>query len=290
MARSTARQDPASSWNASSATRRAVRPERPAGPSPIAFPREESSTRWVPSTAVAARATLVCAWGGDGTVNEVAQAVAGTDTALGIVPAGSGNGLARELGLPRDPVRAFHVALGGRERMIDVGEVDGRLFVNLAGIGLDAEVTARFNQRRGGPRGLWPYVAIGIRELFRSRPRRYTLRIREGTWHEPALAIVCANGRQYGGGAVIAPRARLDDGQLDLVVVAPRSPLRALWDARHLFRGTLDRAPGVRTARVTEAEIAGPEPMLVHVDGEAVLGGPVVTVRVRPGALRVRVP
>jgi YegS/Rv2252/BmrU family lipid kinase len=239
---------------------------------------------------VAAGATLVCAWGGDGTVNEVARAVAGTGTALGIVPAGSGNGLARELGLPWDPARALHAALGSRERVIDVGDADGRLFVNVAGIGFDAEVAARFNRRPGGPRGFWPYLALAVQAVLRYRPRTYTIRMGDETWEAPALAVICANGRQYGGGAVVAPGARPDDGQLDLVVAAPRAPLRALWDGRHLLRGRLDRAPGVRTARIPGVEIAGPKPLLVHVDGEAVLGGPVVTVRVRPAALRVRVP
>jgi diacylglycerol kinase (ATP) len=240
--------------------------------------------------AVAARATLVCAWGGDGTVNEVARVLAGTGTALGIVPSGSGNGLARELGLPWDEVQALDVALGRRERVIDVGDVEGRLFVNVAGIGLDAEVAARFNARRGGRRGLGPYVWMGARELLRYRAREYTIRAGGETWREEAVAVVCANGRQYGGGAVVAPTARPDDAQLDLVVVGSRPPLVALRDALHLFRGTLDRAPGVRTARVATVEIAGPDPILFHVDGEAVVGGPLITVRVRPAVLRVRVP
>lgn len=240
--------------------------------------------------AVAARVAVVCAWGGDGTVNEVVRAVAGTGTALGVVPAGSGNGLARELGLPWDPAAALGVAFGRRERVIDVGDVGGHLFVNLAGIGLDAHVAARFNARRSRRRGLWPYVVIGAREILRYRAREYTIRVGAETWRERALVIVCANARQYGGGAVVSPTARPDDGQLELVVVAARPPLVALRDALHLFRGTLDRAPGVRTARTPAVEITGSEPILFHVDGEAVEGGPVLTVRIRPAVLRVRVP
>jgi diacylglycerol kinase family enzyme len=174
--------------------------------------------------------------------------------------------------------------------VIDVGDVDGRVFVNLAGVGLDAHVAARFNARRTGRRGLWPYVAISAREILRYRAREYGIRVGRETWHERALAIICANARQYGGGAIVAPTARSDDGQIELVVVASRPPFAALRDALHLFRGTLDRAPGVRTVRTPTVEISGPEPLLFHVDGEAVMGGPVLTVRVRPAVLRVRVP
>jgi diacylglycerol kinase (ATP) len=240
--------------------------------------------------AVAERAAVVCAWGGDGTVNEVTRAVAGSGSALGVVPAGSGNGLARELGLPGDPTEALLVALGHRERVIDVGDAGGRLFVNLCGVGLDAHVAARFNARPGRRRGLTPYVTIGIREILRYRPREYAIRAGGEAWTERALVVVCANARQYGGGAVVAPTARPDDGQLELVAVAARPPLVALRDSLHLFRGTLDRAPGVRTVRTATVEIAGAEPILFHVDGEAVTGGTTLLVRIRPAVLRVRVP
>jgi diacylglycerol kinase family enzyme len=151
-------------------------------------------------------------------------------------------------------------------------------------------VAARFNERRGGRRGFWPYLLIGARTSVRYRARTYTLRVDGQARQEPALLVVCANGRQYGGGAIIAPAARVDDGRLDLVVVAPRSALGALWGARHLFRGTLDRVAGVRVERAAVVEIEGPEPLRFHVDGEVVTGGAQVTVRVRPAILRVRAP
>jgi YegS/Rv2252/BmrU family lipid kinase len=245
----------------------------------------------VARAAVAGGAGVVCAWGGDGTVNEVARALVGAPVALAIVPAGSGNGLARELAIPRDPARALAVAVTGRERLIDVGEIDGRLFVNVAGLGLDAVVAARFNARPGGRRGLWPYLALALRELLRDRPREYAIRLdRAPPFRAAARLVVCANGRQYGGGAVIAPAARVDDGRLDLVLIGPGPRLAALARAPRLFLGGVARSPGVRLSTFAAAEIAADAPIAFHADGECFTGGPVVSVRVRPGALRVRVP
>src|SRR5262245_26150053 len=121
--------------------------------------------RVLASAARDAGAAVVVAWGGDGTVNEVASALVGTSTALGIVPSGSGNGLARELNLPLDAAMALDVALDGRERVIDAGELDGRVFVNIAGIGLDARIAHRFAARGSRRRGFRLYVESTLREL-----------------------------------------------------------------------------------------------------------------------------
>src|SRR5258708_17092588 len=125
------------------------------------------------SVAIAQGARTVLAWGGDGTINEIGSVVAGTSTALGIVPAGSGNGFAAELGVPWQPADAIDVAIHGRDRMIDAGELDGRLFFNIAGIGFDAVIAEQFNARGIGNRGMGPYVRIGIRETFRYQAGTY---------------------------------------------------------------------------------------------------------------------
>ena len=159
--------------------------------------------------------------------------------------------------------------------MIDVGDVEGHLFVNLAGIGLDAHVAARFNARPGGRRGVLPYLAIGVREILRYRAREYTIRVGAETWQERALVIICSNARQYGGGAVVAPAARLDDGQLDVVTVA-RAPA-ARGAARRAPSLPGHARPGARREHEADADRGdtGSEPILFHVDGEAVTGGPV---------------
>ena len=230
----------------------------------------------------------IIAWGGDGTVNEVASALAFQNAVLGIVPTGSGNGLARELGISPRPERAIATAARGIDRTIDVGELGGRLFVNLAGVGLDASVASLFNRLAGG--GLLRYVQATLSTVFRYVAETYTITAGGETFEHRALIVELANGRQYGNGALIAPHAKLDDGLLDLVVVGPLSPLRVLWGVRRLFNGTIDREPNVRMRTVSSVTISAEQPIRFHVDGEVVEGSETLTATVHPSALRVRVP
>jgi YegS/Rv2252/BmrU family lipid kinase len=240
--------------------------------------------------AVGRGADLVVAWGGDGTMNEVASQLAFTDVALGMMPSGSGNGLARELGLPLDPSAALEVAFGSSERVIDAGELDGHLFFNVAGIGLDARVAHRFAQNGLVRRGFARYLEIALLELFAYRPDEHTLTFDDGeTLRERTLLIAIANGRQYGNNARIAPHARVDDGRLDVVVVADRRFAEALVQLPRLFNGTVDRARGVISRTVGSVEITSAHPVIFHVDGEPVVGSARITARARPCALRVRV-
>ena len=235
--------------------------------------------------------TFVLAWGGDGTVNEVASVLAFREAALAIIPSGSGNGLARELRIPLDPDRAFDVAFGGRECRIDAGELDHRLFFNIAGIGLDARVAHRFAadglvRRRGFVR----YLQIAAQELFTYKPDYHTVVTDGSSVRVHALLIAIANGRQYGNGAVIAPAARLDDGRLDVVVVARRSPFAAIMQAPRLFMGQIDRVYGVTSVSAIDIEVTSAHPMVYHVDGEPFVGGASIAARPHPAALRVMVP
>lgn len=240
--------------------------------------------------AVEQKTSLVFAWGGDGTMNEVGRALAFSSTTLGLIPAGSGNGLARELHIPFDPVRALKSALHGTDRTIDVGEIGGKLFFNTAGIGFDAHVTAMFNNRPKGRRGLLSYVTIAARELLSYQPEEYTITIDGETRHHPALLIALANSRQYGNGAIVAPDASLSDGHLDLVVIQTRSPLTTLWEARRLFNGTIANSTNVEMRRITQVTITGQRLLCLQVDGEPVTNAEVsLTVRLHPSALRVRV-
>ena len=232
-------------------------------------------------------AETVVAWGGDGTVNEVASEVAFQPPALGVVPAGSGNGLSRELGLPqRDPTRSLTTALQGEPRWIDAGELGGRLFFNVAGVGLDAHLAAVFNARTS--RGMRGYVVSTVREMLTYEPSYYILRASDVAVSQSALIVALANTRQYGGSVQIAPLARPDDGLLELVVLPPVSPLVALWHARRLLTGTVHEVPGVTMQSVRAVDIASDTLPCFHVDGEVFPGADTLAAKVHSRALRVR--
>ncbi len=237
--------------------------------------------------AVARGCGLVVAWGGDGTVNEVGSALAYTPAAMGIVPAGSGNGLARELGLPFEPASAFAAAFTRPERVIDAGDLDGRLFFNVAGCGLDARVARGF-AASGARRGPWRYVQVTVRELFAYTPDDLVITTDGGDARVRPLLVAFANASQYGNGARIAPGARLDDGQLDVVVVTHRPVWRVAQQVPYLFSGRIADVPGVTIERSREAVVRAAVSILCHVDGEPYAAGRVVTVRARARALRVR--
>ena len=236
-------------------------------------------------------AALVIAWGGDGTINEVASALSGSHVPLGIVPAGSGNGFANELGLTSDPERALDTALNGRGRAIDAGEFDGRLFFNIAGTGFDAVVAEEFNRRGAlGRRGMGPYVRIAARELMRYKARHYRVVLDGEGFATDALLIAFANGREYGNGIRLAPGAKMDDGKLEAIVVADRPRLARVWSCRWVALGRMERTPGVLVRGIQTASIEADGDMVYHLDGEIGRAHGRIDVRVLPGALTVRVP
>jgi diacylglycerol kinase family enzyme len=233
---------------------------------------------------VARGIALVVAWGGDGTVNEVAGPLIGSRTALGIVPSGSGDGLARGLGLPRRPELALRLALAGTRGPIDTGRLGDRHFLNVAGIGFDAAVGAAFN--RVGRRGLGAYVRRAFGEVWRYRPRPYDLDIDGEPRPGRYFLIAFANGREYGNGLRIAPDADVTDGFLNLVAVAGGTPFHQLWRARRLAVARLRPAGGVLRQRIRTARVAG-ERLVCHVDGEAFEATGALDVVVRPASLLV---
>jgi diacylglycerol kinase (ATP) len=230
--------------------------------------------------------------GGDGTTNEAARATVGTETALAIVPVGSGNGLARSLGIPLRPMPALRALEAGVTRHMDVGHANGRLFLNISGAGFDAAVGVAFQERGalGGRRGVLTYVALSLQMLFSHRSTPFLLEC-EGTRLEGrAFLVATANGRQYGGGAVVAPRARLDDGILNLIVIDEALPVEILLAAPRVFLGAIEGFRRYRHLQARSAVLSFREPVEYHCDGEPEGSVDSLRIEIRPRALLVRVP
>jgi len=232
----------------------------------------------------------VVAVGGDGTMNEVAQALLHTPAALALVPCGSGNGLALHLGLPLSPLGALTLIAGsaGRVAALDTGAADGFPFFNAMGLGLDADVSHRFNSLV--QRGLPGYVRTAAAAVRAIRPERVCITSSNFRDELDVYLVAVANSDQYGNNARIAPGARVDDGLLDLVAVAPVGLFGAAVLAARLFAGTLDESSRVRRLRGSSFVIDRVAPGLIHTDGETRAAGARVEVVVRPRSLRVLVP
>lgn len=231
----------------------------------------------------------VIAMGGDGTVNEVAQALVGTRTALGILPSGSGDGFARGLGVPADPDRAIRAALTAPSMAIDVGYAGGDVFLNILGVGFDAAVAREYAKR--STRGGAGYVTTGIRLLRTYVPPHYEVRWHTGAGEEVRSGrkylVGFANAPTYGNGAVLAPDANLQDGLLDLMLVEAGAPVRQVWRARRLFWRHRQPAEGLERSRATRAIVLA-ETITYHLDGEPFETTGSLEVGVRPRALLVR--
>jgi YegS/Rv2252/BmrU family lipid kinase len=242
--------------------------------------------------AVAVGAELVLSVGGDGTANEVARGLIGSQAALGIVPAGSGNGLARALRLPLRPVPALDALETGVRRRIDVGMLNGQPFLNVAGVGFDAVVSRAFHDsgRRGGRRGLLGYVRLSLREMIRYRAPRLVIEAEGERLEARPFVLTLANGPQYGSGAVINPGGKLDDGLLEVVILEDGPILGLLAASPRLFVGGVNRIAGYRRLRVARAILTAEGSVAVHRDGDPAAEAERVVVSLEPRALTVVTP
>ncbi len=226
----------------------------------------------------------VVAIGGDGTVNETACGLIGGQSPLGIVPMGSGNGLARHLGIPLGPAAAVDLAFAGRVIDMDCGTIGGRHFFTTAGVGLDAEVGWAFANLSG--RGLANYIRATTELFFRYRPKRYRITVDGQTMEREALMVTFANASQFGNNAIIAPAARVNDGWLDMVIVKPFPKVAIGVLASMLMSGRVDRVSYVESIRFQHAVVEMEGDSKGHVDGEPFELGGRFEVRVVPSALR----
>lgn len=238
--------------------------------------------------AVDAGCVLVVAIGGDGTMNEVAAALVDSPSTLGLIPCGSGNGLGRHLGIRHGSAHAFTTLLNGRVRRIDTGTANGHPFFNVMGMGFDADLSARFNQLQR--RGFRAYVSTTLQSLRTYRPKHYRIHADGLTLDQAAFLIAVANSDQYGNDCFIAPRAGVDDGQLDLTLIQPVRLRDALPLAVRLFAGSVDRSPRAVCHRARSFRIESDTPGYFHTDGEVHETSGSLLVEVKPASLAVQVP
>ena len=228
------------------------------------------------------------ACGGDGTVNLALRAVGASGTPLGIIPAGSGDDLARYLELPRhDPVAAADVVVRGSIRILDLARAGGRYFATVLAAGFDAVVNERAERMRW-PRGSSRYGLATLAELPALAPRSYTLELDGRTSSLSATLVAVGNGPSFGGGLRIAEGASLDDGLLDVVVLGPLSRADLVRTYPRLYTGAHTSHPAYSHHRARTVTVASPG-IVAHADGERF--GPLpLTIEAAPGALAVLAP
>lgn len=238
--------------------------------------------------AVAESADIVVAVGGDGTVNDTARALVHTDVALGIVPCGSGNGLARHLYLPMNIDNALQVISECNIHTLDYGLINGQPFFCTAGVGFDAFLSDKFN--KSGKRGLFSYIENALREGVKYQPETYELEIldKESEVHTyNAFLITCANASQYGNDFFIAPHASMSDGLLDVTIMEPFSVLESAKIAYQLVNKTITNNSRIKTFKCKDLVIRRKAPGAIHIDGDPHEGESEVYVTLVPKGIRM---
>jgi diacylglycerol kinase (ATP) len=231
---------------------------------------------------------IVVAVGGDGTVNEIGKALAGSETAMAIIPCGSGNGLARHLHIPMNIASAVGVINGGHRETIDYGIIDNHPFFCTCGIGFDAQVTMAFTEK--GSRGLLTYISTTVEQYFKYKCGSYQLTLDDNEETVRAFLITIGNASQYGNNAYIAPRATMKDGLLDIVVLKPFPLIDVPSLAYRLFHKKIEESRYVEHRLCKHLIIHRDAPGSAHFDGEPLKAGKDIDIRIVPQSLHVIVP
>jgi len=233
-------------------------------------------------------ARRVIAVGGDGTMNEVARALIGTDKILGLLPCGSGDGLARCLGISRNPSKCLEMIQRGKTARLDCASIDSHPFFSVCGVGIDAMVSERF--ARAGTRGLSTYIRQAL-ELWKDfQPSRYIIEVDGKTTELQAALITAANSNQWGNNAKITPLARTDDGMLDISVIKMFRTVDIPGLVWRLMTGSIDRSRFCVSLRGRDIRITRPEDGPAHFDGDCFFAGKTIDVKVLPQQLEIIVP
>ncbi len=227
----------------------------------------------------------VIAVGGDGTVNEVARSLAGTQTALGIIPCGSGNGTARHIGIPMNPVKAIEFINNSEPVSIDYGKINGKPFFCTCGMGFDAKVSKSFAE--GNQRGLIGYITQTLHEFIEYKPDVYEIEDESGAIKSKAFVIACGNAAQYGNNFYIAPHASMKDGLLTVTILKPFMAVDVPIIVGQILGNRIDRNSHIKTFNCRQLKIRRSNPGAVHFDGEPYEMEAEITIEIVPEGLNV---
>ncbi len=234
------------------------------------------------------KADAVVAIGGDGTVNEIARSLVHTDTTLGIIPCGSGNGLARHLRIPMNVKKAIAILNANHTIRIDYGKINQTAFFCTCGMGFDAFVSLKF--ANAGRRGVLTYLEKTLLESLSYEPETYELETEDGIYSYKAFLIACGNASQYGNNAYIAPQATLTDGLLDVTILEPFTVLDVPSLSFQLFNKTIDHNSRIKTFRCNKLTVRRTKPGVVHFDGDPLETEATVNIELIRQGLNVLVP
>jgi diacylglycerol kinase (ATP) len=237
--------------------------------------------------AVKAGIKKIIAVGGDGTINEIAKELINTETSLGIIPFGSGNGLARHLGIPIDTAKALSLLNHATVKKIDVGFLNAQAFFCTAGLGFDAHIGKVFAGIKG--RGFMGYMKAIIREYFHYTSEEYEVEINGKKSRHRAFLVTAANAGQYGNNAYIAPTAIIDDGLLDLCIVKPFVVYKMPSMTYRVFKKSINKSRYTTTLHSKKFTVKRKNNGPYHIDGEPFEGGKVFTFEIKENALNVLV-
>lgn len=228
---------------------------------------------------------IIVAVGGDGTVNEIASALAGTEKTLAIIPYGSGNGLSRFLQIPMDPAKAIQSINAGITQTIDAGKVNGQWFFNMAGVGFDAHISEVFSH--GKHRGFRSYFESSIKEISNYKAKHYAVEIDGEIFHHEAFMLCFANSSQFGNNAHVSPDASLHDGLIDVVFVKQFPVIRLLEMGLRMLTKQVESSKYVTIKRGSHIKVTRNGPGPLHLDGEPQITGPELEIKVVPNSLKV---
>ena len=251
----------------------------------ICYTQYKGHAREIAAEAAKNGVDIVVAVGGDGTVNEIGCGLINTDTAMAILPCGSGNGLARHLGIPTDLRKAVRIINECKIECLDYGMINDRPFFCTCGMGFDAFISMEF--AKSGKRGPVTYAEKILKEWLTYKPQTYIITDENNEQKHEALLVSCANASQYGNNAYIAPCASMKDGVMDVVIMEPFNVLDAPYIGMDMFNKTLDRNNKIKTFRTSKLTIKREHEGVVHYDGEPLIMGKDINISIIKGGINV---